>query len=104
MRLITITANMSAVEDSTISPSGISHMLDPMSYWRCHIEQERDDLLQHLEKRPEGQWRSNTLWSFKNEDKVSVAAAPRAVGSHLGAMWTVILGSTCLQAASLPCA
>lgn len=54
-------------------------------------------MLQHLEKRPEGQWRSNTLWSFKNEDKVSVAAAPCASGSHAGVVQSVMLECTCIK-------
>lgn len=51
------------------------------------VVQERDDLIQHLEKRPEGQWRSNTIWSFKNEDKVRT--------SELSVSHICILGCTC---------
>lgn len=53
---------------------------DPRQRWHfcksatCTLPlQEHDDLVQHLEKRPDGQWRSGTLWSFKNEDKVCMA-------------------------------
>ena len=34
-------------------------------YW-----QERDEVIQHIEKRPEAMWKINTMWSFKNEFKM----------------------------------
>ena len=32
--------------------------------------QERDEVIQHIEKRPEAMWKINTMWSFKNELKM----------------------------------
>ncbi len=32
--------------------------------------QDRDQLIDHLEKRPEAMWKIGTVWTFKNEAKV----------------------------------
>lgn len=32
--------------------------------------QDRDQLIDHLEKRPEAMWKIGTIWTFKNEAKV----------------------------------
>jgi hypothetical protein len=32
--------------------------------------QERAELLEHIERRPEAMWRTGTQWSFRNEAKV----------------------------------
>lgn len=32
--------------------------------------QEREEVLQHIEKRPESMWKINTMWSFRNESKM----------------------------------
>jgi hypothetical protein len=32
--------------------------------------QERQALLDHIEKRPESMWKIGTMWSFRNEAKV----------------------------------
>ena len=33
--------------------------------------QDRADLAEQLEKRPDAMWRTGTLWSFKNDAKAS---------------------------------
>ncbi len=32
--------------------------------------QDRDEVIQHIEKRPEAMWKINTMWSFRNEAKM----------------------------------
>ena len=32
--------------------------------------QERNELLEHLDRRPDSMWRTGTQWSFKNEARV----------------------------------
>lgn len=32
--------------------------------------QDRESLLQHLEKRPDAPWKGNGMWSFKNANRV----------------------------------
>lgn len=32
--------------------------------------QDRDQLIDHLEKRPEAMWKIGTIWTFRNEAKV----------------------------------
>lgn len=34
------------------------------------LKQERDEVIQHIEKRPEAMWKINTMWSFRNEAKM----------------------------------
>lgn len=32
--------------------------------------QERENLLEQLEKRPDSSWRSNSMWTFRNDAKI----------------------------------
>lgn len=32
--------------------------------------QDRNQLIDHIDKRPEGMWKIGTIWSFRNEAKV----------------------------------
>lgn len=45
--------------------------------------QERHDLIDHLDKRPDAMWRTGTLWSFRNEAKVYGSPMLDAVWSEL---------------------
>ncbi len=49
-----------------------------------HPGQDRADLAEQLEKRPDAMWRTGTLWTFKNEAKASGAAGWRGVAWRRG--------------------
>ena len=36
--------------------------------------QDRGDLVDQLEKRPDAMWRTGTIWSFKNDAKVGAGS------------------------------
>ena len=41
------------------------HLLDSFM-----LKQERGEVIQHIEKRPEAMWKINSMWSFRNEAKM----------------------------------
>ena len=34
------------------------------------FRQEREEVIQHIDRRPEAMWKINTMWSFRNEAKM----------------------------------
>lgn len=45
--------------------------------------QDRDQLIDHLEKRPEAMWKIGTIWTFRNEAKVYGSPMFDAVWSRM---------------------
>jgi hypothetical protein len=45
--------------------------------------QDRDQLIDHLEKRPEAMWKIGTIWTFRNEAKVYGSPMFDAVWSQI---------------------
>lgn len=62
------TASLSAERRGTLSLPDADSAYSG-SHGRYH-KKERDDLLQHLEKRPDAMWRTGSIWSFRNDDKI----------------------------------
>lgn len=60
-----------------------SGVLDSNCTRRSTGVQERTDLIEHLDKRPDAMWRTGTLWSFRNEAKVYGSPMLDAVWSEL---------------------
>lgn len=61
------TASLSAERRGTLS------LPDPDSCYgsaRQYTLKDRDEVIQHIEKRPEAMWKINTMWSFRNEAKM----------------------------------
>ena len=67
LQALAMRARTAAIGDTAEGPSAPgSH-----SEGFCHLHlQDRDQLIDHLEKRPETMWKIGTIWTFKNEAKV----------------------------------
>ena len=66
--------------------------------------QEREEVLQHIERRPESMWKINTMWSFRNESKMYGspmfdAVWARTTSDTANRMSEVV---TCLRQAQVP--
>lgn len=64
------TASLSAERRGTLSLPDIESCFGGTSTNRGYGPKQRYEMLEHVEKRPDGMWKTGTQWSFRNEVKI----------------------------------